>query len=108
MCYKGYKMKNESIEKMSKFQKGKTVSNSTRKKLSEKAFDKKHTEETKEKISKFHLGKSIKTEIKDKISKTLQGTNMGKKNPNWQGGVSKISAKIRSCNLYFKLEKFYF
>jgi hypothetical protein len=100
MCYKGYKMSEESKKKMSAFQKTKTISQETRKKLSEKGKGRKHTDSAKEKIRQFHIGKPVDISVRNKISKTLTGRNVGENNPFWKGGVTKISKRIRVCVPY--------
>jgi len=68
-------------------------------------YGKHHTEEAKERISKAHIGRPRPLEIrqkisnahkgmhqteetKQKISHTKIGVYVGKKNPNWKGGIS--------------------
>ncbi|MCK4686646.1 MAG: hypothetical protein KAT66_00790 [Candidatus Lokiarchaeota archaeon] len=123
---KGYKHTKKTREKMklshskrTLWNKGKKMSEAHCKKLSEAhkglipwMKGKKHTEETKEKIriavknnpTRYWLGKKRSKETIDKIRKAHTGIKLprqlGKNNPNWKGGVSKLSDKIKKSLEY--------
>jgi hypothetical protein len=68
---------------------GKVFSEEHRRKLSESRKGRIFSEETKRKISESLKGKTASPEICKKRSE-LAKTRLGKLNPNWRGGISKI------------------
>lgn len=77
--------------------------NETRKKLSIRLSGRNNprfgaviSKETREKIGNGNRGKIISQQQKEKLAKALRGN----KNPNWQGGKTKLQESIRKCFKY--------
>ena len=97
----GYKISEETREKIAQALKGHTTSEKTKQKISEANKGKIRPKELREHLStktkEWHkenpnpfLGRKHTEESKQKISKALKGKYRGKKASNWQGGKSSI------------------
>lgn len=90
---KGYKLKQEIIEK-----------------IRSKAFGRNHSQETREKLSKIKKGsipwnKGTKGIVKPNSGSFVKGQFAGKKHPNWQGGISSTNNIIRTSVEFKKWRK---
>lgn len=56
----------------------------------------KHTDETKRKLSLISKGKKLSDEQKKKLSKS----HLGDKNPQWKGGITPTTKRIRQSAIY--------
>lgn len=106
---KGKTLSEETRRKISEANKGREKSETERKKLSEWAktrvgenspnFGKKKTEEHKKKIGDAHRGKIIPQEMRDRLS-AIGRTKTGENSNGWKGGTTKINHLVRNCVNY--------
>lgn len=99
-------MKNQtSFKKGHKINVGRIFSKATRKRISEankiSHKGKRLSEEHKKNISKSLKGrKNLRIRDIGKGTRFKKGQNLGKKNPNWKGGITPLNKKIRSSVEY--------
>ena len=61
-----------------------------------------HSKETRGKMSKAKFGKKYTAEQRYNMSKSHLGLFSKEKHPNWKGGVTPLSTRIRNTNHYRK------
>ena len=88
----GRKMSKEAIEKIRAWHKGKVLSEEHKRKLSEAHKGKKMSEEQR-------LAMSLARKGKVPIN-VLRGDFKGEKHPNWKGGITPLTIKIRNSKEY--------
>lgn len=64
-----------------------------------------HSEETKRKIGIKNTGKKPTVEQRKKMSESHIGLLSKEKHPNWKGGITPLSTRIRNTNYYRKWKK---
>lgn len=97
---KNKKMSNEFRKKVSLAVKGRKMSPETKLKISKSNRGKIFSLSHRLNLSKSSIGKVISIDHREKISRTLKGRNIGKDNPFWKGGITKISIKVRNMKEY--------